>query len=74
MSTNNLIRMANQIGGFFESMPDRQEALEGIVMHLKKFWDPRMRRDFLAMVDGDAQGQIKDIVLEAMRLHRAILI
>ena len=68
---DNLIRMANQIGIFFESMPDRQEALDGVATHLKKFWDPRMRQALLQHVDrADASG-IRDIVLAAVRAHRA---
>ena len=68
---DNLIRMANQIGIFFESMPDRQEALDGVATHLKKFWDPRMRQALLQQVDrADANG-IRDIVLAAVRAHRA---
>ncbi len=33
MHTDSLVRMANQIGTFFEAMPDRTEALEGIAQH-----------------------------------------
>ena len=70
---DNLIRMANQIGTFFESMPDQSEALEGIVTHLKNFWDPRMRKAFLAKVDGAESQQISDIVLSAVRAHRSLI-
>lgn len=68
---DNLIRMANQIGIFFESMPDRQEALDGVATHLKKFWDPRMRQALLRHVDGADVGGIRDIVLAAIQEHRA---
>jgi len=67
---DHLIRMANQIGIFFESMPDQQEALEGIAQHLKKFWDPRMRRALLARLDGPDSQHIREIVLLALRTHR----
>ena len=70
---DNLTRMANQIGTFFESMPDREEALEGIATHLKNFWDPRMRREFLARVDAANPSDIADIVLAAVRAHRALI-
>ena len=70
---DNLIRMANHIGTFFESMPDRPEAMEGLVKHLKSFWDPRMRKAFLAKVDGPENSQISDIVLSAVRAHRALI-
>ena len=70
---DNLTRMANQIGTFFESMPDREEALEGIATHLKNFWDPRMRREFLARVDAANPSDIAEIVLAAVRAHRALI-
>lgn len=72
MSHDNLAHMANQIGLFFESMPDRPEALEGIANHLKKFWAPSMRRDFLASVDKGDHG-LSEIVLLAVTQHRAML-
>ncbi|WP_198969638.1 formate dehydrogenase subunit delta [Xylophilus sp. ASV27] len=73
MDSDNLIRMANRIGEFFEAMPDRPEAIEGIATHLKKFWDPRMRRQFLALLEQDDAGRIKDIVRVAAHRHRALL-
>jgi formate dehydrogenase subunit delta len=69
----NLIRMANQIGTFFESMPDRAEALAGIAKHLKNFWDPRMRKALLARSDSSDHEDIKSIVLEAIHVHRALI-
>ena len=74
MNSDHLIRMANQIGVFFESMPDRKEALEGFATHLKKFWDPRMRRAFLELVDDEAGNtQISEMARAAVREHRALL-
>ena len=73
MTDNKLIRMANQIGTFFESMPERAEALEGIARHLKNFWDPRMRRALLAQVDATDNPGLHDIVLAAVRAHRGLL-
>lgn len=72
MDIDNLVRMANRIGQFFEAMPDRAEALEGIATHLQKFWEPRMRRSFLAHVDAGGAG-VMGIVEEAVRVHRARL-
>jgi len=72
MDSDNLVRMANRIGDFFEAMPDRDEALEGIATHLKKFWDPRMRTHFLSVVDAGGTD-LKDIVRVAVERHRALL-
>ena len=76
MDADNLVRMANRIGDFFEAMPDRPEALEGIATHLKKFWDPRMRQQFLSLVDADANADtaaLKPIVRDAVQTHRSLL-
>lgn len=44
MNPERLVHMANQISLYFESQPVREEAVAGILDHLKRFWDPRMRR------------------------------
>jgi len=73
MHTEVLVRMANQIGDFFQAMPDRQEALEGVAMHLKKFWEPRMRRELLAHVDAESNAGLHALVAEAIDRHRLLL-
>jgi formate dehydrogenase subunit delta len=85
MNIDQLIRMANQIGTFFEAMPDRQEALAGIAKHLKDFWDPRMRRELLAYFDATLSADPNDgpesppahelslIVTEAIHQHRTTI-
>jgi formate dehydrogenase subunit delta len=73
MDPGRLIRMANQIGAFFEAEPDRLAALEGIAGHIKRFWDPRMRHELLVWIDEhDAQG-LAPLVTEAIRAHRGRL-
>lgn len=70
MHIENLVKMANQIGGFFEAMPDREEALGDIAAHIKKFWEPRMKRAFLAHIDATSGEGLDPIVLEAVARHR----
>jgi formate dehydrogenase subunit delta len=43
METKNLIRMANDIGNFFNSYPDKEQAKQDTVSHIQKFWGPDMR-------------------------------
>jgi hypothetical protein len=45
-----IVRMANQIGTFFQSKP-HQEGVAGIAEHINRFWEPRMRRQFFAALD-----------------------
>ncbi|RKE34682.1 formate dehydrogenase delta subunit [Paraburkholderia sp. BL23I1N1] len=72
MDNQNLIDMANRIGDFFDSIPDREEALGGIADHIGRFWEPRMRRALLAALDEpDANGiEMSAIVREALVKHR----
>jgi formate dehydrogenase subunit delta len=69
MDPANLIRMANRIGDFFDVMPDREEALEGVANHIHKFWEPRMRNALLAWVDAHPGGFSGDIELKPIVLH-----
>jgi len=68
---NKLIKMANQIGTFFESFPDREEALDGIANHLKKFWTPRMCDTLITAIDRHAANELSQIVTDTMIKHRA---
>ncbi len=72
MNRDHLLRMANQIGTFFASMPDKAEALEGLANHIAKFWEPRMQREFRAMLDAGGEG-VLPIVREALEKHRALM-
>jgi formate dehydrogenase subunit delta len=68
-----LIRMANQIGSFFEAMPDRPQAMKDIALHIRKFWDPRMRRAFLDHFDRQGGAGLSEVLAETVRLHRGLL-
>ncbi|AYF88963.1 formate dehydrogenase subunit delta [Pseudomonas sp. JS3066] len=48
MSTDNLIKMANQIAQFFASEPDKEQAVKGVRTHLQSFWTPAMRIELMA--------------------------
>lgn len=69
-----LVRLANRIGDFFVAFPDREEAIEGVVSHIRKFWEPRMRRQLYAYLDGPQGGAgLGDLVREAVTSRRALL-
>jgi len=55
MSPDRLIYMANQIGKFFQSQ-GQDKAVPGIAEHIKKFWDPRMRRAIFAHLEAGGAG------------------
>jgi formate dehydrogenase subunit delta len=64
MENRDMIRMANQIAAFFEAYP-RTEALEGIARHIKNFWDPRMRKQLNAYIEGGGEG-LSPLVIAAL--------
>lgn len=68
MNRDTLRRMANQIGTFFQSQPDKAEALEGLANHIHRSWEPRMQREFKAMLDAGDEG-VLPIVREALTKH-----
>jgi formate dehydrogenase subunit delta len=51
MSHDKLAYMANQIGKFFAHQKDDDQAIAAINDHIRKFWDPRMRRQILEELD-----------------------
>ena len=70
MDAHKLVKMANEIAAFFDADPDRAVALAGIAGHLKRFWDPRMRRELLRWQDEHAGEGLKDSVRDALVAHR----
>ena len=77
MDNGHLIDKANHIGAYFESMPERDEALAGIADHIRRFWEPRMRRALLAALDDpscEAAQRAAPIVRDAIAAHRASLV
>ncbi len=70
MNIEKLIKMANQIGTFFESMPDRDHALQGVAQHVKRFWEPRMRHALLTHIENQPDPTLKPIVYEALTTYK----
>lgn len=67
MNTAQLVKMANQVGAFFEAMPDAAQGIAGVADHLRKFWEPRMRRELAAHVAAHGDGELKPIVRAALK-------
>lgn len=50
-----LVYMANQIGKFFQSQ-GHDKAVPGVADHIRKFWDPRMRKQIYAHLAAGGAG------------------
>lgn len=70
MNIHYLTQMANAIGEFFQTMPDAEEAEKEIAQHLRRFWDPRMRRQLLEHLDSQAGAGLHPIVRQAILSYR----
>lgn len=56
MNIERLVQMANDIAAFFAAEPDRAEGAAGVAAHLKRFWDPTMRRAIRTHADAGGAG------------------
>ncbi len=66
MNPENLVKMANQISQFFDSQSGPQ-APASIAEHLKKFWDPRMRKAIIEHAHSGGEG-LRDSAARAVAL------
>jgi formate dehydrogenase subunit delta len=62
-SAGQLVKMANDIGNFFRSEPDREEAIAGIAKHISSFWTKSMRRKMAAY----GEAGLDELPREALR-------
>jgi len=64
MNRATLLHDVNEIAKYFAAYP-REEAVAGIADHIKKFWDPRMRKELKAMLVAD-EPALHALVKEAV--------
>ena len=71
MDIEHLVTMANQIGSFFESESvDANQAAKEVASHLRRFWEPRMRKQIVAHYQRGAAG-LEDIPRDAVAMLAA---
>jgi formate dehydrogenase major subunit len=63
--TSHLVKMANEIGTFFEALPDRTEGIASVATHIRNFWEPRMRRQIIGYAQRGGH-HLKPMVREAV--------
>lgn len=73
MDIKNLVNMANRIGEFFETMPNREQAKSDVALHLSHFWEPRMREKLLQQLDSPEGRHLSAFVREAVEDNRSRL-
>jgi formate dehydrogenase subunit delta len=68
MKPAKLIKMANQIGAFFEAMPNREQAVKDIAAHIQRNWEPRMRTALLQHISSSGDDELSPLVRDALGL------
>ena len=71
MDLHYLVKMTNQIASFFEPFSDRQEAKDGIVSHLIRFWEPRMREQLFTSLLHPESKALNPLAREAISEYLA---
>ncbi len=69
MQTETLIKMANQIGDFFEAEPNKTQAQLDIAQHLNRFWTKDMRNQIAAHVQAKQGAGLHAQVISAIAAH-----
>jgi formate dehydrogenase subunit delta len=69
MQTETLIKMANQVGDFFEAEPNLEQAQKDIANHLNKFWTKDMRNQIAAHVQSNQGAGLHASVISAIKTH-----
>jgi formate dehydrogenase subunit delta len=69
MQTETLIKMANQIGDFFEAEPNKTQAQLDIAQHLNRFWTKDMRNQIAAHVQEMQGAGLHEQVISAITAH-----
>ncbi|MBU0602279.1 MAG: formate dehydrogenase subunit delta [Gammaproteobacteria bacterium] len=67
MDIQNLVKMANQIGQFFSSYADRDEAVREVSAHIRRFWEPRMRAAIIRHMNIGGDTGLMPLVADALR-------
>jgi formate dehydrogenase subunit delta len=74
MNVERLVEMVNDIANFFHSEPDHATAVAGVAGHLRRYWEPRMRKQIIAHLEegGHGLGDLaREGVQELARMHKA---
>lgn len=69
MQTEILIKMANQIGDFFEAEPNQAQAQKDIANHLNRFWTKDMRNQIAVHVQAKQGAGLHGQVISAIAAY-----
>jgi formate dehydrogenase subunit delta len=71
MNIDLLIKMANEISAYFASEPDPEQAAKDVAAHLRRYWEPRMRRQIITYHEERQGAGLSDLARHGVELLAA---
>jgi formate dehydrogenase subunit delta len=71
MNIDLLIKMANEISAYFAAEPDTEQAVKDVAAHLRRYWEPRMRRQIITYYKERQGAGLNDLALRGIGLLAA---
>jgi formate dehydrogenase subunit delta len=71
MNIDLLVKMANEISAYFASEPDTEQAVKSVAGHLRRYWEPRMRRQIITYYEERQGAGLSDLALRGVGLLAA---
>jgi formate dehydrogenase subunit delta len=71
MNIDLLIKMANDISSYFASEPDQEQAAKDVARHLRRYWEPRMRRQIVSHYEERRGAGLSDLAQRGVALLAA---
>ncbi len=71
MNIDLLIKMANEIGSFWEGEVGADKAANDVATHIKRYWEPRMRAQMITYFEQRQGAGLSDVAKGAVALLAA---
>lgn len=71
MNIDLLIKMTNEISAYFASERDTEQAAKDVAGHLRRYWEPRMRRQIIDYYQGRQGAGLNELALRGVGLLAA---
>jgi formate dehydrogenase subunit delta len=66
MNIDLLVKMVNEISAYFAAEPDAEQAAKDVAGHLRRYWEPRMRRQIITYYRERHGAGLSDLALRGV--------
>ena len=70
MNIDHMIKMVNEIGAFWQGELGPEKGPAEVASHLRKYWEPRMRKQMIAYLAERHGAGLSDMALAAVTILR----